>query len=520
MKKLVFIFLLCVFAQFTLLFSQAGTLDPTFGDGDGFETQPGGDFEEAFACVIRENGNIIVGGYSINILSSENDIKLYAYLPDGSADDDFGDSGILTTDAGGAERIYAMKLQEDGKIICTGYIGYFTSSDFITVRYMPDGNLDAEFGEDGIVITDFPSTDNDIARAIAIDDEGRIIVAGKTDNGNDDDFGLIRYLANGTLDLSFGMDGFVSFSLGESDEVVYGIVLQEDGKIVVGGTVSGDFGDDFVLVRFESDGTLDNSFGTGGAVVQNVGYLDHGSGILLQPDGKIVICGYADVDLAALRFLENGTPDITFSDDGITTMDFDGAYDFGFACAQQSDGKILVGGFNVLNIADPYPDADFILTRFNVDGTPDLSFGTDAKVKNDFGSLNDYITSIQIQADGKIIAAGCSGIYAEQGFAVARYISGLNVGVLDFVTQDNMLYLYPNPIESNAMLSYTLQNDTHLSIYIIDQQGKKIINVLNNILINKGLQTQQIILPSYLSKGIYHIVLESNEGAISVQFVH
>lgn len=83
-----------------------------------------------------------------------------------------------------------------------------------------------------------------------------------------------------------------------------------------------------------------------------------------------------------------------------------------------------------------------------------------------------------------------------------------------------MLYLYPNPIESNAMLSYTLQNDTHLSIYIIDQQGKKIINVLNNILINKGLQTQQIILPSYLSKGIYHIVLESNEGAISVQFVH
>lgn len=140
----------------------------------------------------------------------------------------------MTTDAGGAERIYAMKLQEDGKIICTGYIGYFTSSDFITVRYMPDGNLDAEFGEDGIVITDFPSTDNDIARAIAIDDEGRIIVAGKTDNGNDDDFGLIRYLANGTLDLSFGMDGFVSFSLGESDEVVYGIVLQEDGKIVVG----------------------------------------------------------------------------------------------------------------------------------------------------------------------------------------------------------------------------------------------------------------------------------------------
>ncbi|MBP9797460.1 MAG: T9SS type A sorting domain-containing protein, partial [Chitinophagales bacterium] len=212
--------------------------------------------------------------------------------------------------------------------------------------------------------------------------------------------------------------------------------------------------------------------------------------------------------------------DITFSDDGITTMDFDGAYDFGFACAQQSDGKILVGGFNVLNITDPYPDADFILTRFNVDGTPDLSFGTDAKVKNDFGSLNDYITAIQIQADGKIIATGCSGIYAEQGFAVARYISGLNVGVLDFVTQDNMLYLYPNPIESNAMLSYTLQNDTHLSIYIIDQQGKKIINVLNNILINKGLQTQQIILPSYLSKGIYHIVLESNEGAISVQFVH
>lgn len=169
------------------------------------------------------------------------------------------------------------------------------------------------------------------------------------------------------------------------------------------GTVSGDFGDDFVLVRFESDGTLDNSFGTGGAVVQNVGYLDHGSGILLQPDGKIVICGYADVDLAALRFLENGTPDITFSDDGITTMDFDGAYDFGFACAQQSDGKILVGGFNVLNITDPYPDADFILTRFNVDGTPDLSFGTDAKVKNDFGSLNDYITAIQIQADGKLL---------------------------------------------------------------------------------------------------------------------
>src|SRR5215469_7007501 len=304
------------------------------------------------------------------------------------------------------------------------------------------GTLDSTFGTGGKVTTDFGGT-GAAARTVAVQADGKILTAGVAGFNGVANFALARYNSNGTLDASFGTGGIVTtaFDFPGNFDRVFTVIRQPDGKFVaVGSTVSNLFAD-FALARFNADGTLDGSFGTGGIVTTGFGVSAEATSAVVQADGKIVAAGYANLDggesFALARYNSNGTLDTTFGTGGKVGTAFDSgsvSYTQAFSVAVQPDGRIVAAGYTEIGACLfnglEQPCFDFALARYNSNGTLDASFGTSGKVTTDFGGPNDQAESVAVQPDGKIVVAGAAGQYINRGFdfALARYNSN---GTLD-----------------------------------------------------------------------------------------
>jgi uncharacterized delta-60 repeat protein len=352
-----------------------------------------------------------------------------AFTAPADLDTGFGTAGKVTTDFGGRNDLgQSVVVQSDGKIVVAGNSFNGSNDDFALVRYNADGALDSSFGTGGKVVTDFGGFD-DAGNSAVVQSDGKIVVAGFA-SGSNLDFALVRYNADGTLDGSFGTGGKVTTDLGGYNDVADRVALQSDGKIVVAGdSFNGTNSNyDFALVRYNADGTLDSSFGTGGKVTTDFSTSqDYGRSVVLQSDGKIVVAGYSGAypvsDIALVRYTAAGALDSSFGTGGKVITDFAGFDDVGYSVALQSDGKILVAGYSLTSYYDS------ALVRYNADGTLDSGFGTGGKVTTDFGSFDDLGLSVAVQADGKIVVAGYSSIASNtEGFALARYTTG---GALD-----------------------------------------------------------------------------------------
>src|SRR5262245_24661714 len=212
----------------------------------------------------------------------------------GALDPTFGTGGKVTTDLQGSSQDdgQAVAVQADGKIVVAGS---FQGIDFAVVRYNADGTLDATFGTGGKVITNFgPGFTTDAAQDLAIQSDGKIVVVGSSTNSVGTDFAVARYNADGTLDASFGTGGLVTTNFGGTSlDAAQGVAIQADGKIVVtGSSNSASPQDDFAVVRYNADGSLDTGFGTGGKVTTDfAGSIDDAFAVALQADGKIVAAG-------------------------------------------------------------------------------------------------------------------------------------------------------------------------------------------------------------------------------------
>jgi len=304
-----------------------------------------------------------------------------------------------------------------------------------------DGDLDPTFGTGGMVTTDLNHS-TDIANAVAVQTDGKLIVVGQTYKNNDfsgEDFVVTRYNTDGTLDTTFGSGGRVRTDFPGLAAVPSAVVIQADGKIVVAGGAFPlfTFAGNFQVVRYNSNGSLDRSFGNGGIVTTTFPEGSYAFDVALQPDGKIIAAGtvfvdfnpgeMSDTDFALARYNSDGSLDTTFGNGGMVTTDFFGNEDDAFSILIQPDGKIVaVGSAN-----DPATFYDFAAARYLSNGTIDTTFGVAGKVSTDFGDQNfDRARSAALQADGKIVAAGfaISQNGGVQNFAVARYTSN---GVLD-----------------------------------------------------------------------------------------
>jgi len=396
-----------------------GALDPTFGPGGIVTTDFGGSSDYASDIALQPDNKLIVAGS--NFSGSDYDFALARYNGDGSLDPTFGADGKVTTDFGsGDNEAQAVALQPDGKIIAAGgsFIGDPNNDDFVDfalARYSNNGSLDTTFDGDGMVNTDFGGK-GDNSSAIILQPDGKIILVGGA-GGSNYDFALARYNGDGSLDATFGTGGKVTTDFSNSDDFGIDATLQPDGKIVVTGTSSNGSDKDFALARYNNDGSLDASFDTDGKVTTYFGNVDeYGNAVALQTDGKIIVTGissnYISGYFALARYNSDGSLDTTFDTDGKVTTDFGNSSGFGYAATLQPDGKIVVAG-----TSSSVSNNDFALSRYNSDGSLDTTFDTDGKVTTDFGHQYDFGQAVALQPDGKIIAVG----YSNLDFALARY---------------------------------------------------------------------------------------------------
>ena len=361
-----------------------------------------------------------------------------SWAADGGIDTTFGTGGRVTTDFKGSwwdpDEANAVAIQSDGKIVAAGTAGV---TDFALARYNTDGTLDTTFGTGGRVTT-YSSANTPIssaiASAVAIQSDGKIVVAGYAYNSdqhidaNQYDFALARYNTNGTLDSTFGSGGIVVTAVGPDVDYdyAYAVTIQTDGKIVAAGATGprsnyGGTNDTFALVRYNANGTLDTSFGTGGKVTTTIGTYSDAYAVAIQTDGKIVATGYSYkgdyADFALARYNTDGTLDTSFGTDGMVTtaISANSNVDNARSVAIQTDGKIVAAGID--------SSYNFALVRYNTDGTLDTTFGTGGMVTT---TNYDKAYAVAIQSDGKIVAAGhgysSSSYYTD--FVVVRYLTG------------------------------------------------------------------------------------------------
>jgi len=375
-----------------------GSLDPSFGNGGKVTTDfPGS--SKARAVVIQTDGKIVVAGESAAFL-------LARYNADGTLDQTFGTAGQVVTGLPQQKfgpGVNALAIQPDGKIIAVGGNSIILDGDFVVARYNPNGTLDSSFGTGGIVTTDFAG--NDVAFTVTLQVDGRLVVAGGVGTGltGSSDFALARYNADGSLDTSFGTGGRITTDFGAGEQA-NALAIQTDGRIVAAGNTGGFFAADFALARYNSNGSLDPSFGSGGKVTSDFGGSDKAQAIAIQTDGKVVVAGDNGSDFAIARYNIDGSPDVSFGTVGKVTTDFASSVDTAAALTIQTDGRIVTGGRTGSGSA-----SNFALTRYNLNGSLDTAFGTGGKVTTDFFGGNDAVFAIARQTDGRLVAVGAAG---------------------------------------------------------------------------------------------------------------
>lgn len=463
-------------------------IDVTF-TSDGYEEYDwSSTFGGGFGCMeILSDGRILLGGSRYN--GTDSDFLVARYNANGTIDNTFNGTGFQTTAIAGNEVVYDLALQSDGKIVAAGSV--YSSSlpmSFALARYAANGDLDATFGKQGTQVTSFSGYDGaaatnvtigsdgditaaggarkglfaeDVAvatydvqgtpaqdgfpvqriiayyadngvtdfRALALQPDGKLVAAGYIWNGIDDDYVIARFNTNGTPDLSFGTNGhqITQFTAtGKGTEVALALAIQGDGKILAAGWFQ-DFTTTYTYVsiaRYNANGSLDATFdGDGMKLVNFPGIFEEGHSIVIQPDGKILVGGdddNADWDFALLRLNADGSLDGGFGTGGMVTTTF-GYQDEIWGLALQSDGKILATGNT--SLPNSFDGFDFCTVRYNSNGSVDQGFGTDGRVTTDFGGGTDFAQAIVLQSDGKFVVAGGVPISKDYQFGLARYNS-------------------------------------------------------------------------------------------------
>jgi uncharacterized delta-60 repeat protein len=414
----------------------AGALDTSF-DTDGIVLRAFGSAgvsSSATGLAVQPDGKVVLAGG--NYYATNNQPGLVVRLnADGSPDPTFDGAGFHEFAVPNVwVAFHAVALQPDGKIVAAGSANVSGNWQVVVARLRFDGTIDTSFGGgDGIVFTDVSAVD-DNGNAVALQPDGKIVVAGSTQvqaGSNVSRILVLRYNADGTLDTGFDGDGIATANLGTSDAAATTVLVQPDGKVLAAGhcsTTSLNFG--LGLVRFNADGSPDTTFDGDGIVktpVPNSEFEDLRDAVLL-PDGKILGVGVAGIGqffrptVLLARYNANGSLDTTFDTDGfvLTDMPANANGGDGNGLALQADGKYVVAG----SVSIPGGSRSTVL-RYNTDGTLDSTFGPAGQVLFPGGVVTDVVPSdndryeaIAVQADGRIVTLGSGG----GRVSVARYL--------------------------------------------------------------------------------------------------
>lgn len=496
---------------------------------------------------------------------------LYSFSQAGSLDTSFGTGGkIITSINNGSDKAYGVALQSDGKIIVVGMTtNTSTGKDFVCIRYNTNGSVDTAFGNSGIVTNDLQTGSDDVAYSVAIQSDGKIILAGYSDDGSNKNAALLRLNTDGSIDTSFGTSGkvFTDFITGKADEIKTVKIHSLTGNIIVGGTSSTtSTASQAVIARYTSTGLLDTSFNSTGKIL-----LPNASGsgtyyytiedLAVKSNGKISAVGWINqqglswsANHYGCRLNSNGTLDTSFSTDGVivtnggfngddksfsmllnsddsilfagggylSTLEYDfilGLYDANGASAVgkalfdygslvkdisygmgvDSTGKIVLVGSNVTSVSS----STFGIARVNANYTIDSTFGTSGKVTTAFGAnTTNEAFDMVIQSDDKILAVGYTG----NDFAIARY-NGNVLSTNSFENKSKIL-VSPNPVKNQLNINLFDNELLNKRFQIFDINGRVVLDELieNNF---KAINVEN------LSNGLYLFKLNQ----ISIKFI-
>jgi uncharacterized delta-60 repeat protein len=407
-----------------LVVAAPGDLDPTFGTGGLSITFGPADSVGATVVqpdgklVVAGRSSTNPGP-----IAATATILLVRYLPDGRGDTSFGSGGKVTTLVGSGSSATALVLQPDGKFVVAGSAtvgaaGPNTSSqtDLLLARFQPDGHLDATFGFGGVVTTTVES--NSAAFALIQQPDGKLVVAGTSDPAQANAFAgrafLVRYLSDGQVDPSFGTQGTVTIGSAGISRTNSTLLFQPDGKLVVAlPSVP------LRVVRVLPDGRFDLFFGTQGTVtIGSVGGPGSGgvappggASLILQPDGKLVVANsilppQGGVRPQLTRLLPDGGLDATFGTGGTATTGVSANVGGNPALVLQPDGKLVVAGYTISKVPSiSAPLSDMLLSRFQPDGHLDVAFGVGGTATATVTGTSAASALIQ-QPDGQLVTAG------------------------------------------------------------------------------------------------------------------
>lgn len=371
---------------------------------------------------------------------------------DGDLDLSFDNDGKLATTLGGASEARDVAIQSDGKIVVAVITFNGTNNDFGVIRYNTDGSLDNTFDEDGKVTIAVGSGD-DYVSSVLIQPDGKILLGGFAHNGSNNDFALVRVTATGALDPTFGSGGKVMTPVLFGDDRAYNMAVQSDGKILLAGYTS-NFDWDFAVVRYSANGVLDNTFGSSGKAVLDFGGNDDlAYSLAVQSDDKILVAGEttgADSYVGLLRLTANGLLDDTFGIGGRVISSV-GTDSLARQVLVQPDGKLIIIGYT-----ETGGDSDFLIARYHKNGDVDQTFGVNGFVTSPIGTGDDFAWDGALQSDGKIVAVGESMTGLAPDFVVVRY---LNNGQLDtsFGNGGKRVTDFSNDID--AIFAVAIQSD-------------------------------------------------------------
>ena len=344
-------------------------------------------------ATLDETGKIIIEGNGVD------STYILRYNADGTLDSSFNGTGGINLPYENGAILYAMAVQSDDKIITS-----LSGSDMKVMRVNADGTIDSTFGTDGIQTIAFNGTSQ--ANAVAIQNDGKIIIGGVAANNGHNNFALARLNTDGSPDNSFNGNGKVTTDPGLSDEYISSLAIRSGGNIVVSGTVTNNGAHRPALASYETNGTNDISFNTSGSLVDSTsGKYSYYTCGAVQSDGKYVAAGTAwngtSFDFMIARYNTNGSLDQTFSGGGIKLVDFGSNNDTVSAIVLQPDGKILVAGSSGNNA---------VVARLMPDGSLDATFNNGIGFNSTDVAVSNFVTSMVVQQDGKVLIGGKTGL--------------------------------------------------------------------------------------------------------------
>jgi uncharacterized delta-60 repeat protein len=375
----------------------AGQLDTTFGTGGKFASQalP---FTPLALAVQKDGKTLAIGSFATNFAVAR-------INGNGTIDTAFGPRGDGVAQANfgsGTDTPHGIAVQADGKIVL---VGEDADHHMAVARFDSAGMLDRAFNN-GLKEFGFHTFDGAgaIAFAVAIQSDGKILVAGQEDDSGligsrDDDFAVARLNANGSLDDSFGDDGKMHFGMGGNRERVISMYVQTDKKIIVGGDTNTKNGRRFAVARLKSNGDLDKTFDGDGKSIADFGTDATMASITPGPLDSIIAVGCANNDYAMARFRSGGPLDFSFGNGtGMVTTDVSGTFDLARTAIITPDNQILVGGLS---------NGNFGIVRYDIAGNIDTTFGTNGTVNTGFGAT-ESVYKLSTTPDGKVVALGAS----------------------------------------------------------------------------------------------------------------